>query len=375
MRIGFDTHFIGLAPATGNYTYTAELVRALITIDTQNEYILYAVKDHPYYDQYKDNPRIKVRYVLPANGVLRNLIWLPRVISQDRLDVLHLQYFLPLFTRVPVVLAVHDLFYLHETNPTLKDRLLGNLMMWSTRRASFVVTLSEYSRQDIMARCSADHPQVTVTYLAAHQRFSPIRDYEAISAIRERFGIKRDYILSVGRTEDPRKNLLTLVDAYACLMARSNTTAQLVIAGRYGPRTELIKQKVRDLGLEKNVLFPGIVPDADLPGLLSGAKMVVFVSSFEGFGLPVLEAMACGTPVITSNVTSLPEVAGDAALMVTPGNVEELTQALLSVLNDSLLSQKMIETGLEQVERFSWEQAARSTLEVYQKALALKDHK
>jgi glycosyltransferase involved in cell wall biosynthesis len=121
--------------------------------------------------------------------------------------------------------------------------------------------------------------------------------------------------------------------------------------------------------LENNVLLPGIVPDDDLPVLLSGAKVFVYVSSFEGFGLPVLEAMACGTPTITSNVTSLPEVAGNAALMVKPGDVEELTQALRQVLNDPLLHRQMSERGLEQARQFTWERAARATLAVYQNAV------
>jgi glycosyltransferase involved in cell wall biosynthesis len=369
MRIGIDTHFITSGRATGNRTYTAELVQALISIDKQNEYVLYAVQDHPYYDQFKNKSRVKIRYVLPSNGLARNFIWLPWVITQDRLDVLHLQFIFPWFIHIPTVLTVHDLFYLHTIHPSFYERVLGQLTVWSIKRARHIITISEYSRQDIMSQCSVNDGHVTVTPLAVNPRFFPIKSDMAVSNIKELLGIQRDYILFVGRTEDPRKNVLTLVDAYAQLMSQGNITAQLVLAGRHGPETEKIRQRVRDLELENDVLLPGVVREDDLPGLLSGAKVFVYVSSFEGFGLPVLEAMACGTPVITSNVTSLPEVAGDAALMVKPGAVEELTQALNRVLNDPPFHRQMHERGLAQSQQFTWERTARATLVVYKNAM------
>jgi glycosyltransferase involved in cell wall biosynthesis len=211
MRIGFDTHFISRAPATGNHTYTAELVQALISMDSQNEYVLYAVQDHPYYHQFRGNSRVRIRYVLPLNGLARNFVWLPWVVAQDKLDVLHLHFILPWFIHVPTVLAVHDLFYLHTSHPTLGEKVLGQLTIWSAQRANHIVTLSEYSQQDIISQCSVNDSGVTAIPLAAHSRFSPIQSNTAISAIKEHLGIQRDYILFVGRTEDPRKNVLTLV--------------------------------------------------------------------------------------------------------------------------------------------------------------------
>ena len=167
MRIGIDTHFITSARATGNRTYTAELVHALISMDKQNDYVLYAMQDHPYYHQFRRNSNVRIRHVLPPNGLVRNFVWLPWVIAQDRLDVLHLQFILPWFMRVPTVLAVHDLYYLHLTHPTLSERVLRQLTVWSVQRATHIVTLSEYSRQDIIAQCSVSHADVTVIPLAA----------------------------------------------------------------------------------------------------------------------------------------------------------------------------------------------------------------
>ena len=366
MRIGIDTHFITSGQATGNRTYTAELVSALIAVDKNNEYVLYAQHEHPYYHQFKDNFRVRVRYVLPHNGLTRNFLSLPRVVAQDKLDVLHLQYILPWFVTTSVVLAVHDLFYLHTATPSFYEKVLAQLTVWGMRRAGHIVTLSEYSRQDIISRCSVNGARVTAIPLAAHPRFSPVLSPEVISAVKGRLGIQRDYILFVGRTEDSRKNLITLVEAYAQIRGQAKTTAQLVIAGRHGPQTEIIKQRVRDLGLESEILLPGIVAGEDLPGLLSGASVFVFVSSFEGFGLPVLEAMACGTPVITSNVTSLPEVAGTAALQITPADMVELTDALTRILSDETLRKDLREQGLKRASLFSWERTARETLNVYE---------
>jgi glycosyltransferase involved in cell wall biosynthesis len=261
---------------------------------------------------------------------------------------------------------VHDLYYLHTQKSSFYEKVLGGLTVFSSKRASHIVTLSEYSRQDIISRCSVDDDRVTAIPLAAHPRFYPVLSQEAISAVKARLGIQRDYMLFVGRTEDPRKNVPALIDAYAQLKAQKRVAAQLVIAGKKSSLTEKIEQLITNLGLENDVLLPGIVSDDDLPGLLSGARVFVFVSSFEGFGLPVLEAMACGTPVITSSATSLPEVAGNAALMVSPGNVGELMEAITRVLDDEVLWNNLREQGLKRTPLFSWEHSARETLKIYE---------
>jgi glycosyltransferase involved in cell wall biosynthesis len=370
MRIGIDTHFITSAHATGNRTYTAELVRALIAIDQQNEYILYAAGDHPYYRQFDRNPQVQVRQVLSSNGVVRNFFSLPRAIAQDTLDVVHLQFIIPWLVKTSTVLAVHDLYYIHLPRPTLYERIIGKLTVWSAQRAQYIVTLSEYSQRDIITNCSISPERVITIPGAIDRRFSPVTEPERLQAIREKLGIKRDYILFVGRTEDSRKNVAVLVAAYLSLRSKDHITEQLVIAGRHGPGTAVIREHIRTAGIDEDVLLPGAVADEDLPCLMSGAKLFVYVSSFEGFGLPVLEAMACGTPVITSNTTSLPEVAGDAAVCVTPGDVAELTQAMHQVLENAGLHKQLRKAGLKRAMLFSWERTARETLRIYQKVAA-----
>ncbi|MCL4487634.1 MAG: glycosyltransferase family 4 protein [Chloroflexi bacterium] len=367
MRIGIDTHFATSANATGNRTYTTGLVHALTTADNRNEYILYAVQDHPYYQQFRRNPRVKIRYGLSANGLIRNFLSLPRAIARDAPDVVHLHFIMPWCVRTPVVLSVHDLHYLHLNHPTIRERALGALTRWSAQRAAQVVTLSDFSRRDIISLCSAAASRIATIPLAADASFAPATDKAAVAAVRMRLGIKRDYVLFVGRTDDPRKNIESLIDAYITLRRNQVVAEQLVIVGRHGPGTTVLRDKIASAGLQEDVLLPGVALDQEIPALMSGAELFVYPSSFEGFGLPVLEAMACGTPVITSNVTSLPEVAGDAAVMVNPGDSAELAQAMRCVLQDAVLRKELQERGLARSRLFSWERTARETLQVYER--------
>lgn len=366
MKIAIDTHFVTSEHATGNRTYIAELVQAMINIDNLHNFILYAIQESPFYHQYDDNERVKVRYVLSPNGIVRNFFSIPKAVAEDEPDVVHLLFIVPIFINCPVVLTVHDLFYVHQQNLTLYQRLIGKLTMWSIPRAEKIITISEYSRQDILRSCRIVPSKIMSVSLGIDKRFTQIKNCEVV---KEKFGILRDYILYVGRTEDPRKNLMTLIDAYAALKSKKLIVEQLVIAGRHGKGSEILFKRVIELKLESDVLFPGIVTDSDLPSLLSGAKLFVYASSFEGFGLPVLEAMACGVPVITSNVTSLPEVAGEAAIMVSPENVKELEMAMSCVIDDSNLQKRMRENGLKRVQSYYWETVAASTLKIYEKAV------
>ena len=366
MKIAIDTHFVSSEHATGNRTYISELVQAMVAIDSSHEFILYAIEDNSFYRQFDGNERVKVRFVLSSNGIIRNFYSIPKALAEDAPDVVHLLFIMPPFVTLPTVLTVHDLFYVHQQNLSLYRKAIGKFTMWSIPRAEKVITISEYSRQDILRSCKIAPSKVISVPLGIDKRFAPVEDCKDQ---RGELGIQRDYLLYVGRTEDPRKNLMTLIDAYAALKAENPIAVQLVIAGRHGPGSEILFKRVNELRIGRDVLFPGVVSDADLPALLSGAKLFVYASSFEGFGLPVLEAMACGVPVITSNVTSLPEVAGNAALMVTPGNALELAHAISNVLNDSMLRDKMRQEGIKHASNFSWQRTAQATMNIYEESL------
>ncbi|MFQ5811568.1 MAG: glycosyltransferase family 4 protein, partial [Anaerolineae bacterium] len=222
---------------------------------------------------------------------------------------------------------------------------------------------SSATKRDLIERYGIEPDKITVVYPGYDTLASrPVRDEKAIEAVKARYDVVGDYILFVG-TLQPRKNLTRLIEAFSNLQYPISNI-QLVIAGKRGWLYEKIFRRVEELNLEGTVLFPGYIAAEDLPALLYGARLFVFPSLYEGFGLPVLEALACGTPVVCSNASSLPEVAGDAALLVDPLDVEGLAAAMERVLGDEELRAELIERGFEQARKFSWERCARETLDV-----------
>jgi len=206
-----------------------------------------------------------------------------------------------------------------------------------------------------------------VIYLAVDPVFRPLDRKVSQAQVAEKFGIRDQFLLYVGLQLE-RKNLRRLVEAFALLRKRVQSI-QLVLAGPLSPLTSLLQARVRELGLESEVRFLGRVADDDLLALYNAALAFVFPSLYEGFGFPILEAMACGTPVITSNASSLPEFAGDAALLVDPTSVAEISEAMERVLSDPNLRLTLAEKGIAQCQKFSWDRAARETLDVYYRAL------
>jgi glycosyltransferase involved in cell wall biosynthesis len=263
------------------------------------------------------------------------------------------------------VVTVHDLGYLfYPEAHRLLDRLYLDLSTrYNARAASHLIADSSATKRDLIERYGIKPDKITVVYPGYDEAtFQPVKDEAAIEAVKARYGIAGDYILFVG-TLQPRKNLARLIEAFAdCRLPIAD--CRLVIAGKKGWLYEEIFQQVEELGLEGSVVFTDYVPEGDLPALLSGARLFVFPSLYEGFGLPVLEAMACGTPVVCSSASSLPEVVGDAAVLVDPMDVKGLAMAIERVLGDEELRAKLIEHGFEQAKKFSWERCARETLDV-----------
>lgn len=369
MRIGIDTHFATTVQATGNRTYTIELVDALLADGGDHHYILYAVENNAYYDRFAGNKNVTIRYGLAHNGWIRNFVSLPQAVARDKLDVVHLLFLTTPYIKTPVVLWLPDLYYVHSKQVSLYEQGIGQLTKWGARWASHIVTLSEYSRQDILQTLSLPVDRVSITSAAANKRFVPIADQACLARVRTKLGISRSYILFVGRTEDQRKNIPTLLDAYIRLRRAGQIEEQLIVAGRHGPGTAQLFDAIAAAGMQADILLPGVVADDDMPALLSGAQVFAYAPSFEGFGLPVLEALACGTPVITSNVTSLPEVGGDAVAYVSPGSVDEMASMLYLLLTQPALREQMRAAGLKQAARFSWQQTARNTIQACERVV------
>ncbi|MHB9091344.1 MAG: glycosyltransferase family 4 protein [Chloroflexota bacterium] len=237
----------------------------------------------------------------------------------------------------------------------------------SLRRARLVLADSENTRNDLVCLLDARPDAVQVLYSGVEKRFAPLDDAAALRAVRDRLDLTRPFILFVG-TIERRKNLTRLIRAYGRVRARRRDLPQLVIAGRRGWLYEDVFQAVAELGLDEDVRFLGHVNDADLPALYNLAELFVYPSLYEGFGLPPLEAMACGTPVVSSNTSSLPEVLGDAAIGVAPTDTDGLAIAIEGLLDDATLRAELRERGLAQAARFTWEAAATQLLEVYRRA-------
>ncbi|NDJ52494.1 MAG: glycosyltransferase family 4 protein, partial [Chloroflexi bacterium] len=245
--------------------------------------------------------------------------------------------------------------------PSLR-RFLNNVVPRSIARAHHVLADSEATRQDVIAEYGTAPTKISVLYSGVDPRFSPITDPDHLSALRQRYQIgEARFVLAVG-TVQPRKNYARLAEAVA---AQADPDVKLVIAGGKGWLEDDLYRRIDALKLGQRVQFLGFVPDEDLPSLYSAAEILAFPSLYEGFGLPILEAMACGTPVLTANVSSMPEVAGDAALLVDPTSVDALADALTQLLDRETLRTTLIERGFAQAKRFTWAKAARQLRQTY----------
>jgi glycosyltransferase involved in cell wall biosynthesis len=262
--------------------------------------------------------------------------------------------------------TLHDLGYLHypAAHRPADRRYLHASTRWSAHQATAVIADSCATRDDLVAAYGVPRDRIHVIYLGRDEALTPVDDAGELARVRAAYGLGERYLLYVG-TLQPRKNLARVIAAFARVCDRVELGGvQLVLAGKKGWLYDDLFAAVERLGLRGRVAFPGYIPDADLPALLSGGTAFVFPSLYEGFGIPVLEAGGCGVPVITSNTSSLPEVAGDAALLVDPHDVEAIAEAMYRLVTDEALRAELTRRGLENVKRFSWEKCARETLAV-----------
>jgi len=278
------------------------------------------------------------------------------------------EHLLPPLRGVPTVLTVHDMIFklFPEHQKPLNYRYLNATMPLYCRRAGAIVTVSEASKRDIVTHYGLDPARITVIYEAAAPEFRPA-PLDVADAARRRYGLPERYVIVVG-TIEPRKNLVRLLEALQRLRD-GGLTLPLVVVGSKGWLYDDLFARLEALPLRHDVHLPGYVPTADLPLLYNAATVAAMPSVYEGFGLPVLEAMACGTPVVSSDASCLPEIGGDAARYFDPYDVEAMAEALRAVWTDAELMAEMRTRGLVQAARFSWARAARETLAVYEMLL------
>ena len=370
MHIAIDAHSVG-TQLGGNVTYITSLIEALAEIDKSNQYTLYVTMPEAVerYTGRWDN--FNVRRTLPHTPLIRIPITLALELRRRPVDLLFVQYTAPLFAPCKVVTTIHDISYEHlpETFNRRSRFQMKLTIRHTARHADHVIASSEYSRQDVIDTYQLRPEKVTAIPLAAPASYKPVTDQSRLNLIREKYSIKGDFILGVGSIH-PRKNLSRLISAYAALVKRRDDVPALILVGKKGWLSDETFNAKELSGLGDRVRFTGFVPDEDLPPLYSAAKVFVYPSFFEGFGLPPLEAMQCGTPVITGNRTSLPEVVGDAGLQVDPFQTDAIADAIEKVLSDEKLSLELSERGLKRAEKFSWGSTARQTLAVFERIVS-----
>jgi len=373
-------------PTTGSGQYTRRLAEALSALDAGLQIILVVRQDAS--GKMQDAGRKKQEATVPASCILHpvscprsNLgkVWFEQVIfsracrSLDA-DVAHVPYWAgPMVPPVPTVVTIHDLIplLLREYRGGPLVRLYTALVGRTARNGALVLTDSKASRRDIVAHLGLPDERVRVVYLAADERYTPVPAPDD-AAIRARYDAPERYVLYLGGF-DVRKNVGTVLDAYHRARPDIGEGCPLVVAGRLPEQDTAFapdpRRLARDLGIkERFVRFTGFVDEADKPALYRGAVAFIFPSRYEGFGLPPLESLACGTPVVGSDVSSIPEVVGDAGVLLPPGDVEGMARALIQLATGDGFHAEPGRRALAQAARFSWERAARETLAAYRDA-------
>lgn len=370
MRIGVD-YTAAVRQGAGIGRYTRGLFRALAALDRENSYRLF-VAARGVAVPAPASPNFRMRRV-PLTDQEVSFLWqrlrlpVPMELLLGSMDLFHSPDFvLPPTLRARTILTVHDLSFMRVpeyAHPSVREYLMRGVPH-SVRRADLVLAVSASTQRDLIELLDVPEERVQVICEGVDEHFRPVEDEDALTAVRRRYRLERPYVLGVG-TLEPRKNFAGLVEALARLWERRHLEHELVIVGQRGWLYEPTFERVRSLRVEERVRFLGFAADEDLPAIYTLASCLAYPSFYEGFGLPILEAMACGTPVVASRTSSLPEVAGGAALLVDPHNVEELTEALDRVLHDEALRAEMRAAGRRQAQGFTWERAARELLAAY----------
>ncbi len=361
MLVGIDASRAVSHHPTGTEIYSRRLIQTLLKLHSPHRFRLY-FRTSPPSHLFKGAEHRVIPF--PRLWTHVRLSW---EMARHRPDLL----FVPAHVLPPVrprlsLVTVHDLGYLHfpQAHPWRQRLYLDLSTRWNARVATHLLADSRATKADLAARYAAEPDKITVAYPGVDPSLGPVCDPAVIGAAKERYDVAGDYFLYLG-TLQPRKNLGRLVGAFARFLSRQpQAGVQLVLAGKRGWLHDELFHRVREHGLDHRVRFPGYVAEEDKAPLLSGALAFVFPSLHEGFGLPVLEAQACGCPVITSITSSLPEVAGDSALLVDPRDTAAIADAMTRLFTDSTLSTRLIESGFSNVERFSWHACARTVLQV-----------
>jgi glycosyltransferase involved in cell wall biosynthesis len=369
MRFSVDAHAIG-RHLTGNEVYVRNLLSAFAALDRESEFIAYI-----------SSTANGAASVIPSRFALRTVsnnsfvrlgLDLGRRVREDKPDLLHVQYTAPLGCNVPVVVSVHDISFLEhpEYFPWPRTMQLRLTVQKTLKQAARVITPSEFSRKCILSRYGIDEEKVVVIPIAVSSAFHPISKEAAASRVEARFGVAGPFLMTVGDLQ-PRKNQIGLIRAFENLIqSHPKLPHRLAIVGQKTWFADRIIEAAKNSKVADRIHFTGFVNDEELLQLYNACELFVFPSFYEGFGMPILEAMACGRAVACSNTSAMPEVANATALLFDPESTEQMTRAIRDIVLDGQLRQRMERLGQQRASLFTWERTARQTLDVYYKVAA-----
>ncbi|HPP66847.1 MAG TPA: glycosyltransferase family 1 protein [bacterium] len=369
IKIGIDAHSIGLKQG-GNERYAEGLLKGISEIETNGfafTIFLNRLADIPDFIKNIQRFHIERVSVSPLKRLVFDISFKAKYLG---LDMLHTQYHLPFFTRIPSVITLHDVSYLrHPEFFPVRERLKMRMFMpVSIKKAKKIITVSHFSKNEILKFHPSAKYKLTTVYYGVSENFKPL-DNVNIEATLNKYGIARPYILAVSNIQ-PRKNLNGLLKAFVTLcQQQKDFPCRLVIAGRKLWLYNEIFSEIRRFPVADKIILTDYLKNDELSCLYNGAEMSVYISFYEGFGLPALEAMACGCPVIVSDNSSLPEIVGDAGMLVDPYNVNELASVIKNLFYDKTLRGKLKQKGIEQAKKFSWRKCATETVEIYKQVL------
>ena len=372
LRIGIDIHSIG-SQGGGNETYYRELVSELLTLNCLHTLFCYHTSDVAI-KHFHGVANCALKRLVPGNRMLRIPLTIPWRSRTDALDLFHAQFIVPPFLKCKTVTTIPDIAFEHYPHffPVFQRAALRLLVRESALRADHIITVSQHSKKDIIETYDVLPEKITVTYEGAGTQFKPIDKPKAKQQILGKYGIEQAFILYVGRLQ-ARKNLRRLVDAYG-MARKAGVSHKLVLAGKHDSLFAGVLSRIHELKLKDHIMLLGYVDNEDLPALYNAADIFVYPSLYEGFGLPVMEAMACGTPVITSRGCCLAEIAGEAALLIDPLDESSIADAITSLIASPERRHQLSRAGLLRSGRFSFREAARQTMDIYQRVTGMDAH-
>lgn len=367
MHIGIDGRAAKWYRGTGIGTYTYQLIYNLNLVDKINDYLLFLPNNSNL-----DNLNSNFKFHNVLQDTQENFweeVSLPNILKDENLNVYHVPQNgvgLPSHISSSAVITLHDIIPLRMPE-TVSDRYLkifNNDMKKIIDKVQGIITVSNFSKDDIAKEFNYPKEKIFVTHLAAEDIYKPLDKIQCKDFLKIKYSIHDNFILYVGGFS-PRKNIIGLIEAFSILKKIYKDSLKLVIVGKHGISYEKYKNRTIELGIKNDVLFPGFIPLNHMPIFYNASEMLAYPSFYEGFGLPPVEAMACGTPVVASNCTSIPEILGDSALLINPENIYEIKDAMFNVLTDLDLKLKLSEASLRKSKLYSWNKTALDTLSAY----------